>query len=130
MRVSHGRAGVPSEERGTTFSGRVWADPVLGAEHGVMVNNVFFEPGSRTHWHRHEVAQVLHVTIGGGWVQTRDGRGEPLRPGDVVHIAAGEEHWHGAQPDAFMSHLAISVGTTDWLDAVADEDYRRAFERD
>ena len=110
MRVSHGHAGVPSEERGPTFSGRVWADPVLRAEQRVMVNNVFFEPGSRTYWHRHEVAQVLYVTIGVARVQTRDGHGESLRPGDVVHITAGEEHWHGAQPDAFMSHLAIGIG--------------------
>ena len=127
MRVSHGHGGR-SEERGPTFVGRVWMDPVLAAEHGLMVNNVFFEPGARTNWHRHEIAQVLHVTIGRGWLQTRDGRGEPLQPGDVAHIPAGEEHWHGAAPDTCMSHLAISVGATDWLEPVSEADYRSPFD--
>jgi len=127
MRISHGRTGAPSEERGPTFTGRVWADPVLGAQDGVIVNNVFFEPGARTHWHHHEVAQVLHVTIGQGWVQTRGGSGSPLVPGDTVHIAAGEEHWHGAQPESYVSHLAVSIGETKWLDPVSDADYAGVF---
>ena len=79
MRIAKGRAGAPSEERGPTFTGRVWADPVLGAGDGIMVANVFFEPGSRTHWHTHEVAQVLHVIAGEGRVQSRDGTGWTLR---------------------------------------------------
>jgi quercetin dioxygenase-like cupin family protein len=127
MRISHGRSGAPSIEQGPTFTGQVWADPVLPAQDGVLVNNVFFEPGSRTHWHRHGVGQVLYVTIGGGWVQKRDGEGGPLRSGDVVHIAAGEEHWHGAGPDSYMSHVAISIGEVDWLDPVSDEDYGSVF---
>jgi len=126
MRISRGRSGVASEQRGATFTGRVWADPVLGAQDGVAVNHVSFEPGARTHWHRHEVAQVLHVTIGLGWIQTRAGDGVPLTAGDTVHIPAGEEHWHGAQPDAYLSHLAISVGDTEWLDAVTDAEYASA----
>jgi quercetin dioxygenase-like cupin family protein len=129
MRVSRGRTGDPSEERGPTFTGRVWADPVLGAQDGVMVNNVFFEPGARTHWHRHEGGQILHVKIGQGWLQTRDGDGAALTAGDTAHIPAGEEHWHGGAADSYMSHLAISIGTTEWLDPVTDEDYRRALER-
>jgi quercetin dioxygenase-like cupin family protein len=127
MRISHGRSGAPSIEQGPTFTGQVWADPVLPAQDGVLVNNVFFEPGSRTHWHRHGIGQVLYVTIGGGWVQKRDGEGGPLRPGDVVHVAAGEEHWHGASPESYMSHVAISIGDVDWLDPVSDEDYRSVF---
>jgi quercetin dioxygenase-like cupin family protein len=127
MRISHGRTGAPSIEQGPTFSGQVWADPVLLPQDGVLVNNVFFEPGSRTHWHRHGFGQVLYVTIGGGWVQKRGGEGWALRPGDVVHIAAGEEHWHGARPDSYVSHLAISIGDVDWLDPVSDEDYGSVF---
>lgn len=127
MRISHGRESGPSEQRGPTFTGRVWADPVLKAEDAVSVNNVFFEPGARTHWHRHEVAQVLHVISGEGWLQNRAGDGGRLTTGDTAHIPGGEEHWHGAAPDSYMAHLAISVGTTDWLDAVADEDYAAVF---
>ena len=127
MRISRGRAGGESQERGPTFTGQVWADPLLGAADGVLVNHVFFEPGSRTNWHRHEVAQVLYVTMGLGWVQTRDGQGAALTPGDTVHLRAGEEHWHGAGPDTFVSHLAISIGETDWLDPVSASDYAGAF---
>jgi quercetin dioxygenase-like cupin family protein len=126
MRITRGREPLPSEERGPTFTGRVWADPVLSPQDGVVVNVVFFEPRSRTHWHRHEIAQVLHVTAGSGWVQVRDGDGAALTPGDTVHIAAGEVHWHGATADAFVSHLAVSVGETVWLDAVSDSDYEAA----
>jgi quercetin dioxygenase-like cupin family protein len=123
MRISRGREGGPSQERGPTFTGRVWADTVLPAQDSVTVNNVFFEPGARTNWHRHEVLQVLYVTSGEGWVQTRDGRGGPLTAGDTVHISAGEEHWHGALQDCVMAHLAMSVGATEWLDPVSERDY-------
>lgn len=127
MRIARARqAGAPSEERGATFDGRVWADPVLPAQDGIVVTNVFFEPGARTHWHSHEVAQVLYVLAGEGRVQTRAGEGAPLTPGDTVHISAGEEHWHGATPTTYVLHLAVSVGETDWLEPVSDDDYSRS----
>jgi quercetin dioxygenase-like cupin family protein len=91
-----------------------------------MVNGVFFEPQARTYWHSHEVAQVLYVLAGAGWVQARGGLGGAISTGDTVHIPAGEEHWHGATVDTCMLHLAISVGETVWLDEVTDDDYREA----
>jgi quercetin dioxygenase-like cupin family protein len=127
MRIAPGRApGAASEERGPTFTGRVWADPVLGAEDDVTVANVFFEPGARTNWHTHAIGQVLYVTHGAGFVRRRDGEGGPIRAGDVVHIAAGEEHWHGAAPDSYLLHVAVSLGDADWLEAVTDEEYAEA----
>ena len=127
MRIAPGRApGAVSEERGPTFTGRVWADPVLAAESDVGVANVFFEPGARTHWHTHAIGQVLYVTHGAGFVRRRDGTGGPIRAGDVVHIAAGEEHWHGAAPDSYLLHVAISLGDADWLHAVTDDEYAEA----
>ena len=128
MRIARGRAGASSEVRSATFTGRVWADPVLPAEDGITVNAVFFEPGARTHWHSHDVAQVLYVTNGRGYLQSRDGTGGALTPGDIAHIAAGEEHWHGAAPDSYMLHVAVSVGGHEWLEPVSEEDYARAFE--
>jgi len=70
---------------------------------------------------------VLCVTHGQGRVRSRDGSGGVVAAGDVVHIAPGEEHWHGAAPDSFMLHLAISLGKSEWLDAVSDEEYGKAF---
>ena len=46
-----------------------------------------------------------------------------LTVGDVVWIPPGEEHWHGAAPDSYMIHLAISLGGHDWLDPVTDGEY-------
>jgi quercetin dioxygenase-like cupin family protein len=124
MRIARGRsAGQASEERGPTFTGRVWADPVLGSEDGVAINAVFFEPGARTHWHTHELGQVLYVTHGEGFVQARDGTGDRISAGDVVHIAPGEDHWHGAARESYLLHVAISLGEADWGDPVTDEDY-------
>jgi len=40
-----------------------------------------------------------------------------------VWIPPGEEHWHGAAPDSYMLHLAISLGGHDWLDPVTDDEY-------
>ena len=126
MKIVRGRAGAPSERRSTTFTGGVWAEPLL-AEEGVVVNAVFFEPGARTHWHRHEVGQVLYVTHGEGRLRSRAGDGGPLTAGDVAYIGPGEEHWHGAAPGSYLLHVAVSIGTTDWLEPVADGDYARAF---
>jgi quercetin dioxygenase-like cupin family protein len=126
MRISRGRENVPSEQRGPTFTGRVWADALLNPQDGVVVNLVFFEPGARTHWHHHEVGQVLYVTAGAGWIQTRDGHGAPLTVGDTVHIPAGEEHWHGGRDDSFLAHVAVSIGDVVWLDPVSDADYSAA----
>ena len=126
MKISRARAGgKPSELRSETFTGTVWADPVLPATDDVLINNVFFAPGARTHWHTHDNGQVLHVLAGEGRAGLRGEAAETIRAGDVVFFQPGEEHWHGAAPDSYMLHLAISLGGHDWLDPVADEDYTR-----
>ena len=32
-----------------------------------------------------------------------------MKPGDAIEIPAGVEHWHGAVPDSWFSHIAIEV---------------------
>ena len=44
--------------------------------------------------------------------------------GDVVWTPDGEEHWHGAAPAHFMTHLSITEGAPTWGDHVTDADYR------
>lgn len=127
MRISRARkTGKPAQHRTDTFTGTVWGTPVLEREDGVVINDVLFEPGARTHWHTHGTAQVLVVTHGEGFIKVRGGPGARLLPGDVVHIPAGEEHWHGAARETLMLHTAVSVGGTDWLEPVSDEDYESA----
>lgn len=124
MKVFHGRtAGARSEQRSSTFTGTVWADPVMPATDGVTINNVFFSPGARTHWHSHEHGQILQVTAGSGWVCVEGGEPQVIRSGDVVWIGAHERHWHGASPDSYMIHTATSIGKTEWLEEVAQRDY-------
>jgi quercetin dioxygenase-like cupin family protein len=50
-----------------------------------------------------------------------------MRPGGTVHAPPGEEHWHGAAPDTFMSHLAIwKDDDATWGDHVTDDQYAAA----
>jgi quercetin dioxygenase-like cupin family protein len=124
MKIVRGRPeSGTSQQRGETFTGTVWADPVLPTTDGVTINNVFFTPGARTHWHHHEHGQILQVTAGTGLVCAHGGAPRRLNPGDVVWVPAGERHWHGATPDSYMIHTAVSLGTTAWDRAVGDEEY-------
>jgi quercetin dioxygenase-like cupin family protein len=127
MKIIHGRAaGNPSERRSATFTGEVWADPILEPTDGVTINNVFFAPQARTHWHTHGGGQLLMVTYGEGKIGTQDGDEQCIRPGDAVWISPGERHWHGAGEVTCMVHVAISLGDPDWLAPVTDEEYRRS----
>jgi quercetin dioxygenase-like cupin family protein len=117
-----GTAGKP----GSQFTGDAYPYLTMAATDGVTINTVDFTPGARTFWHRHENGQILQVIAGRGLIQSE---GEPirnLRAGDTVWVPPGERHWHGAAPDSFMVHTAISLGTTEWAEAVLDSDYRSA----
>lgn len=50
-----------------------------------------------------------------------------LHPGDVVNIAPGVKHWHGAAPDSWFSHLALEVpgeeASNEWLESVDNGEY-------
>jgi len=118
--------GKPSELRGPTFTGNVWADPVLSNEkEGITINNVMFTPCARTHWHTHEHGQVLKVTAGSGWICDKGGEPQRLHVGDIVWAPAGTTHWHGGDDGTYLLHLAISYGKTTWADAVTDEEYNK-----
>jgi len=89
--------------------------------------SVTFEPGARTAWHSHPAGQILIVTAGTGRVQRWGDRIEEIRLGDVVRIPPGQKHWHGAAPQASMTHIAITEpreGTNvQWMEKVTDEQY-------
>ena len=80
-------------------------------------------PGARTAWHSHTIAQTLYVTEGEGLVQARGEAVTKFRPGDVVDVAGGEWHWHGAASDHLMTHLALTQGDTEWGDHVTAAEY-------
>jgi quercetin dioxygenase-like cupin family protein len=113
------------------FTGAVRVDPLINAPAPARIYGalVTFEPGARTAWHTHPLGQTLIVTAGSGLVQRWGGPIEEIRPGDVVWIAPGEKHWHGAAPTTAMSHIAIveqiDGKSADWMEHVSDERYRR-----
>jgi quercetin dioxygenase-like cupin family protein len=92
--------------------------------------SVTFEPGARTAWHSDPRGQILIVTAGTGRVQRWGDPIEEIRQGDVVRIPAGQKHWHGASPQASMTHIAITEhrdGTAvQWMEKVSDEQYKGA----
>ena len=94
------------------------------------VSNVTFEPGCRNNWHSHTGGQILVVVGGKGFYQARGEGGRLLLPGDVVEIPAHVEHWHGAAPDSWFSHLAIEcnplTNENTWLEPVDDKQYAEA----
>jgi quercetin dioxygenase-like cupin family protein len=125
---------TPSRQPSETFTGKVHMDPIFKADANsasplhCMANNVCFTPGARTFWHCHEHGQILTVTMGMGLVCSRGQSPQVLCVGDVVHVPAGEMHWHGASRDTVMAHTAISLGKTSWFEEVEEKDYEEAHE--
>jgi quercetin dioxygenase-like cupin family protein len=125
------RSGSQPSMRGPAdyFTGTVRVDPLFHAPAPArgFGANVTFEPEARTAWHTHPLGQTLIVTAGCGRVQRWGSPVQEIRPGDVVWIAPGEKHWHGATATTAMTHIAIveelDGKSADWLEQVSDEQY-------
>jgi quercetin dioxygenase-like cupin family protein len=118
----------PSE----SFTGAVYIDPIAvpSGPSRVSASAVHFTPGARTAWHTHPNGQTIFVTEGVGLVQRRGGPVEEIRPGDRVFFEPRENHWHGATPNRFMTHVSMlevdhNGNSATWGDHVRDEDYRQ-----
>lgn len=113
------------------FTGESWLAPLTGNKDlNVPMSNVTFEPGCRNNWHSHTGGQILIAVGGVGYYQERGKAARRLLPGDVVEIAPDIEHWHGAAPDSWFSHLAIGCNPQTnkniWLEQVDDQQYAEA----
>ena len=114
------------------FTGAVYVDAVAtpSADSRLQASSVHFTPGARTAWHTHPNGQTVYVTEGVGLAQRRGGPIEVIRPGDRVFFEPGEEHWHGASANRFMTHLAMlevdqEGRSATWGEHITDEEYRR-----
>ncbi len=112
------------------FTGAVFVDTVAtpSGQSRLSASSVHFTPGARTAWHTHPNGQTIWVTEGIGLCQRRGGPIEVIRPGDRVFFEPGEDHWHGAAPDRFMTHLAMlqvddDGNTATWGEHVTDDEY-------
>lgn len=110
---------------GANFMNRLTQD-------GVGIVNVTFEPGCRNNWHIHRAesggGQYLLCTAGKGWFQEEGKPAKKIARGDVIHIAPGVKHWHGAAKDSWLVHLAVAIPGegcfTEWLEPVTDAEYQ------
>ena len=83
-----------------------------GQSDNFRCNVVNFSVGATTGWHVHDSDQILVVTAGSG-VVANETEQRDIKVGDVVHIKAGERHWHGAKTDSTLSHITVTtVGST------------------
>ena len=118
---------------GEWFTGEVYVDTVAAPSDRsrLSASSVHFTPGARTAWHTHPNGQTVWVTEGVGLCQRRGGPIEVICPGDRVFFEPGEEHWHGATPKRFMTHLAMlevdeSGSLATWLEHVTQQEYAQA----
>jgi hypothetical protein len=71
---------------------------------------------------------ILNTSSGAG--VKRDGG---IKPGDRIYFEAGENDWHGAVPNRFMTHIAMQEADDSaggrvvvWGEHVTDEQYNAA----
>ena len=102
-----------------------WTGPVSRSRQTILESGespnyncsvVNFSQGCTTGWHTHTCDQILVVTSGAGMVAVEGGTPQPINVGDVVHIKAGERHWHGATKGSTMGHITITAvgGQAKW----------------
>ncbi len=90
------------------FTGPVTKQSIIGTDlsKNFLIQQVNFSKGIRNKFHSHSIEQILIVTEGKGIVAT-DKEEITVRPGDVIFIAAGEKHWHGAAKGSTFSHIYV-----------------------
>lgn len=131
LNVELEKAIFPKGEKASNdyFTGTVWLTMLIQRDNNnnYTVADVKFEPGARTNWHTHPSGQVLLVTEGKGFYQEKGKTARLLKKGDVVNIPADVEHWHGAAPDSYFTHIAITNYKENvnvvWLKPVTDNEY-------
>ena len=106
---------VEQEAQSPLFTwGRVTRQPPLTDDMDRFFNFglVNFSAGARNKFHADASDQVLLVTEGTGIVAI-EGQESVVTVGEVIHIPAGEKHWHGATKDSAFSHISLTAaGTT------------------
>ncbi len=94
--------------------GGVRVQVIASADEGIDIVLVRFSPGARTYLHTHATTQVLLCVEGRGILATKSEQ-HLVEAGDIAHVPAGEEHWHGAAADSHFVNLAVQPpGESTW----------------
>lgn len=92
----------------------------------VRVLRYTFAAAARANWHSHANGQTIIVEQGRMRVQERGGASRELGPRETYSVAPGVVHWHGATPEGPLTQVAVSFGTTTWMQPVTDAEYAAA----
>jgi quercetin dioxygenase-like cupin family protein len=92
------------------FGGKISRQPLVDEKSSKFFNFsvVNFAKGARNKWHVHSSDQILLVTQGKGIVATEKEE-RTVTEGTVIHVIAGEKHWHGASKDSEFSHITLTA---------------------
>ncbi len=121
--------GQPNDAFAKYFIGQSYLAPISTEQ--IPFFNVTFEPRCRNNWHIHHASngggQMLVGVGGRGWYQEEGKEAQEILPGTVIHIPANVKHWHGAQADSWLSHLAFEIPgentSNEWCEPVTDDEY-------
>ena len=96
-------------DRPLFLGGKVIREPIVGDDLSSTYTFaiVDFAAGARNKLHTHTCDQILFATKGKGIVAT-ESEEHSVSVGAIIHVPAGEKHWHGAGPDSSFSHIALT----------------------
>ena len=107
---------------------------ILHGEQGALslstsLVQILRDPGAQEYASNQAREEARHVNGFSRYIAKRwGGPVETIRPGDVVWIAPGEKHWHGAAPATAMTHIAVQERfdgkAVEWMEHVTDEQYQ------
>jgi len=123
MQVIQPKIGQAQERN---FTGQVSLAKLIEGHNGeaLKLYQVEFSAEARTDWHTHDGIQVLYVLSGTCRVQKDGEKVTDVPTGGIVIFESAEKHWHGADPEGTMVHLAYGLyAQTNWLEPVSDADY-------
>lgn len=87
---------------------------------------VTFQAGARSAWHTHPAGQHLIVVEGIGLTKEEGKPIQEFKAGEVLYCPPNVKHWHGASPNSYMKHIAITGVSNGsgvvWMEKVTDEE--------
>ena len=100
---------IKMEKTNTNFcTGEIMRQILLSANESsdYLMGIHTFPKGVRNKFHVHNGEQILIITAGEGTVATEDEQWN-MSAGDIIIVPAGLKHWHGANAESDLSHIAI-----------------------